>query len=213
MRLIENNALGNLQFITFKTGLVTCMIWASPGHVNLALNNSKTINQNITQMKKIIVLAAMLTIVGSAAYPHAGATAYSAEDALAHRYSPDPASPAVQKSFNRSFAEATHIKWERIGRYYRANFILDGEWVYAYFAADGRELAVSRKLTQEQLPLNLWRLLHKKLENGSLVELFEVAIDGQTTYYTRINNSTHSILYRGSASGGWQVFKKTRHRR
>lgn len=139
----------------------------------------------------------ILTAFGTALYSH----------------EPDPTNQAVLKTFNRSFSDATHIKWERVDRYYRANFKIEGVWVYAYFSRDGRELALSRKITREQLPLNLARLLHQKLETGSLLDLFEVVIDGQTTYYTRINNRTHSILYKGAASGNWQVYKKTRRGR
>lgn len=184
-------------------------------------------------MKKIFGLAAVLAVVGTTVYAHPTtahrheSTVHQHTDAVdrhsptsaylyagtAHLPEPDPTNQAVRKSFNKSFAEATHINWEKIGQYYRANFKLEEGWVYAYFSADGRELAVSRKLDQDQLPLQLARLLHEKLKNGSLVELFEVVIDGQTTYYTRVNNPTHSILYNGTASGNWQVFKKTRHRR
>lgn len=146
-------------------------------------------------MKKILMLAVILVISGTALYSH----------------EPDTINEAVQKTFNKSFSDATNIKWERVGRYYRAHFRTGSEWVYAYFSSDGEQVALSRKITQEQLPLNLSTLLSEKLNEGSLTDLFEVLIDGQTTYYTTIRNSKYSVLYKGTASGRWQVFKKTKH--
>src|SRR5215218_4574815 len=73
--------------------------------------------------------------------------------------------PAALKSFNSSFKNATEVNWSVSNTYYKANFALDGQYVAAYYDAEGKTIAITRNISSFQLPITLQANLKKNYQD------------------------------------------------
>src|SRR5215218_10686652 len=62
-------------------------------------------------------------------------------------------SAELQKEFNRSFAHSTEVKWEKVADYYKVSFLLEGQYLIAYFDAFNTIESISRNISTNMLPL------------------------------------------------------------
>lgn len=143
-------------------------------------------------MKKIIVMAFMLSTFAVSAFAtdNTGVN----EKALS--------------AFSKSFKYAENVKWEIQSNLYKATFNSGGKVMFAYYNAEGEQLALSRNISLEQLPLALATELTSKFDNSWLTELFEVSVNGETSYYATIENATHTITLKADGTGGWSTLSK-----
>ena len=44
-------------------------------------------------------------------------------------------SEALQKEFNKEFAQSTDVEWEKVADFYKASFLMDGQFLTVYFDA------------------------------------------------------------------------------
>lgn len=111
-------------------------------------------------------------------------------------------------TFNKSFRHAEDVRWEVRENLYRATFKTGGKEMYAYYNADGEQVALSRNINIQQLPLSLSTELTSQFENSWLTELFEVSSNGATTYYATLESATHTTVLKAEGTSGWSTFKK-----
>jgi hypothetical protein len=145
-------------------------------------------------MKRFIILALVLTIVSGTSFAN----------------NTDGINQRVLTSFSKKFGNAEDVKWEIRKDLYRAKFTLNGSVFYAYFNASGEQVAVSRNISVSQLPINLATELQSGYNQYWLVELFEVAQQGSTTYYATVESSTHITTFKADNASSWYVSKKER---
>lgn len=143
-------------------------------------------------MKKIIMLALVLTTIASTAFSN----------------NTNAVNQKVLSSFSKAFNNAEDVQWEITKDLYRATFKSGGQIMYAYYNHDGTEVALTRNIFINQLPLNLSAELKKGFAQNWLTELFEVAANGETAYYATIENATHVTILKADGTNGWVVFKK-----
>lgn len=113
-------------------------------------------------------------------------------------------------SFSKSFRHAENVRWEIKDNFYKATFKSGGKEMFAYYNADGDQIALTRNLHIEQLPLTLSTELAAKFQDSWLTELFEVSADGETTYYATLECATHITILKADGTLGWTTFKKDR---
>src|SRR5881275_2494778 len=63
----------------------------------------------------------------------------------------DDVSPKAIESFNSSFKNATEVYWTISQNYYKANFALNGQYVSAYYDAQGKMILLTRNISSLQL--------------------------------------------------------------
>ena len=121
----------------------------------------------------------------------------------------DDVSPKAIKSFNSSFKSATEVNWSVGSNYYKANFALNGQYISAFYDAEGKMIALIRNITSLQLPITLQADLKKNYDCYWISDVMEVANDEGTSYYITLENAdTQLILI--SANDSWNTFKKQR---
>lgn len=116
-------------------------------------------------------------------------------------------SAAVEASFNASFKGATEVVWKSTGDYQKADFVLNGQYVAAYYDADAKLVAVTRNISSVQLPLLLQNSIRKSYANSWVSELFELSDDNGTSYYITLE-SAEAIVTLKSDGVKWSVYRK-----
>ena len=144
-------------------------------------------------MKKRLVIWAMLLLTGlSNSFANDGGTI----------------NDKVTTSFNKEFADAQDVQWETGKDFYKATFTLHNQVMFAFYSGQGSLLALSRNISTSQLPINLYASVKKNYENYWVSELFEVAMNNETTYYITVENGDQKVILKSNGTMGWEVYKK-----
>ncbi|HEX3767258.1 MAG TPA: hypothetical protein VHT72_02735, partial [Puia sp.] len=100
--------------------------------------------------------------------------------------------PAIGKnvisSFNKQFSNARDIKWENQANFSKAEFTINDMVLSAYFNSNGELLAVTRFISPNQLPLQIFNSLKKDYSNYWVSDLFEIQTENGTSYYVTLEN-------------------------
>lgn len=145
-------------------------------------------------MKKMMVAAFVLLMVGitSAFAEKAGG---GSEEAV--------------KSLNKEFANAKNVKWEQSKDYLKASFTINNQVLFAVYNNNGELQSVMRNIVSEQLPLSLLTTLKSGYSDYWITELYEVAADGQTSYFVTLENPDAKVVLKSNAEYNWTVSGKT----
>ncbi len=143
-------------------------------------------------MKKIIILALVLTTLATTAFSNY----------------PDRFSDPALNSFNKTYSNATEVKWESLGEYMKVSFTLDSQRMSAYYNNMGEQVAITRNIRMSQLPLPLMTELKSKCTDRWITELFELSSKEETAYFATLYSADHILILRGDPAGGWSTFRK-----
>jgi hypothetical protein len=118
-------------------------------------------------------------------------------------------SSVVLESFNSSFKKAKEVNWSVKSNLYKASFVLDGQYITAFYDFEDRLLAMTRNLSSSQLPISLQASL-KEEEGFWISELFEVSNDEGTSYYVKLENADTMLVLKATANSSWTTYQKER---
>jgi hypothetical protein len=117
--------------------------------------------------------------------------------------------PGVLQSFKSSFKNAQDVNWSVVQNFYKANFVMNGQHVAAFYDASGELVALSRNISSVQLPISLQTGLKQRYQGFWISDLFEVANDSGTSYYVTLENGDTKLVLK-STENGWATFQKQR---
>lgn len=115
--------------------------------------------------------------------------------------------PTVLKSFHHTFATATEVDWSTTQDLYKAVFLLNGQYVTAYFKQDGTMHAICRHIEVNILPLTLQTTLKNNYKDQWVTDVLEVTNDGGVHYYVTLENADTKLVLK-SASSDWTTYQK-----
>ena len=118
--------------------------------------------------------------------------------------------PAALESFKTSFKSATEVNWSISENYFQADFALNGQYVSAFYDAEGKMIAMSRNISSLQLPLTLQASLKNKYEGYWISGLMEMSTDDGTSYYITLENADSRVILKSVSNTDWSHFKKLR---
>jgi hypothetical protein len=118
-------------------------------------------------------------------------------------------SPRAVKSFNKSFKNATEVKWTVTDSYFKADFALNGQYVAAFYNEDGSMIALTRNLSSLQLPIALQADLKSNYDCYWISNVLEVANEEGTSYYITLETADEQLTLKSSGDS-WSTFKKQR---
>ena len=118
-------------------------------------------------------------------------------------------SPRAVKSFNKSFKNATEVKWTVTDNYFKADFALNGQYVSAFYNEDGGMIALTRNLSSLQLPIALQADLKSNYNCYWISNVLEVANEEGTSYYITLETADEQLTLKSSGDS-WSTFKKQR---
>jgi hypothetical protein len=116
----------------------------------------------------------------------------------------------IVNSFKKDFSSAEEVQWEKGVNFTKATFKLSGQVMFAYYAEEGNLLAVTRNITTSQLPIGLMTEVKKNYSAYWISDLFEIAVNGETSYYITLQNGDYSLVMKSNGAASWEVFKKER---
>jgi hypothetical protein len=115
----------------------------------------------------------------------------------------------VLNAFEKEFADAKDVSWTVSKDHYRACFIYNARYVFAFYTPDGELLAMSRYISSTDLPLNLLSSLKKNYSEYWITDLFEVAKSEGTQYVITVENADTKLILK-AGEGGWNVHERIR---
>lgn len=143
-------------------------------------------------MKKTILSVALLISIGVSSFAN----------------NTEGVNQKVTSSFVKDFNNAKDVKWENGKEFSKVTFTLNGQVMFAYYAANGEKLAMSRNIVSSQLPINLLTDLKKNYNEYWISDLFEMAAGNETSYYVTLENADAKLVLKSSDAANWDVFKK-----
>lgn len=115
----------------------------------------------------------------------------------------------VLNSFNREFKDAKDVKWTTNETFYKASFVFNGQYVYAFYKPDGELMAVTRNISSLDLPMKLQTALRNGYEGYWISELFEISNSDGTKYYLTIEKADSKFVLKSAGDSNWNVYKKS----
>jgi hypothetical protein len=110
-------------------------------------------------------------------------------------------------AFKSEFTTAKEVEWTVNSDHYKATFIYNQRYVFAYYNENGELLGLTRYLSPLDLPLALQNNLKKNYENYWVSDLFEAVKSDETHYYLTVENADTKIVLRSSGNS-WSVYSK-----
>jgi hypothetical protein len=159
----------------------------------MLLLNNKTSQALINGTKKLALIAALLVTVGIGSSFAASTGNGNSND-------------IVIASFRKEFKTADMMAIEVKKEYIKVTFKLNNLVLFAYYSENGDLLAVVRNIVSTQLPIQLLMELKQKYSDNWITDLFEMNVDGQTTYYVTMENSDAKITLRSNGSNNWENY-------
>jgi hypothetical protein len=121
---------------------------------------------------------------------------------------PDNVNEQVISSFKKDFSTAEEVSWEKAQEISKATFTLNGQVMFAWYAENGKQLAVIRNILSSQLPISLLTGLKNNYAGYWISDLFEMVADNTTSYYITIENSIEKIVLKSQDYNSWETFRK-----
>lgn len=147
-------------------------------------------------MKKLIMLAMVLTTLTISGFAN----------------KTNSINRKAEITFKKSYQNAEEVRWEVKDNLYKVSFKTGGKEMYAYYNADGEQVAITRHIHVDQLPLALSSELKDKYGDGWLTELFELSSNGETAYYATIESATHITIMKTEGTTGWTTFERNKRK-
>lgn len=122
----------------------------------------------------------------------------------------DNITPQVVKSFQQTFTNAKDVVWTISPNFYKAEFVLNGQAVTAFYNHQGNLTAITRNITSLQLPIMLQTEIKKDYANYWISDLFELSNDNGTEYYLTVEDGDSKIVLKSIDHTSWSTYSKTR---
>jgi len=146
--------------------------------------------KQMTMKKMIVTLAIVMSTFG----------AFAGEEVT----------PKVLNAFKTEFSDASHVKWLSGENYYKASFMHNSRYFFAYYNAIGELLALKRFISPLDLPLSLQKDLKENYKSYWVSDLMEVAKDNSTTYYITLENANAKLVLKTEDTHGWSFYKRVK---
>ena len=114
----------------------------------------------------------------------------------------------VLNSFNKEFNGAKEVRWTTATDFYKAEFILNDQYITAFYNKDGEFLGMTRNISSLNLPLKLQSKIRSEYAEYWISDLFELSDNDGTHYYITVENADSKVLLKSSDNTDWNIYKK-----
>ena len=116
------------------------------------------------------------------------------------------------ENFRNTFPQATEISYKSAGELTEVNFTWQGLHVAAFYDKEGTQIATSRTVTTENLPLNVQLGLKHQYPGYTPLDAIEYEdIDNNLSYFVTVADQKASYVLHFSQDGSLSVFKKMKN--
>jgi hypothetical protein len=142
-------------------------------------------------MKQILIITALFSVLSFNAAAGEGT----------------PNNPNVISAFQKTFGQPSEVNWKSSGKLYVADFMMNTQYVTAYYSATGQLLGLRKNILSTQLPIFLQAALKEQAKGFWISGLMEVANTDETTYYVILENADEKLVLRSNLNS-WTFFNK-----
>ncbi len=142
-------------------------------------------------------------------------TAFASFFAKATPTNPNPipkeVAPAILQSFQSSFTGVKDVLWSSsAANMYKAEFVLNEQYITAFYSSAGELVALTRNITSTQLPVTLQATLKKEYSNYWISDLFEIASTEEgTSYYVTLETAETKLTLKSNLAT-WTTYQKNK---
>ena len=141
-------------------------------------------------MKKIILSAAIMLALFSAAFANYGSDITDRATA----------------SFHKDFIRVSEMRSDIINNHVRVTFKENNETRYAYYDFQGNLIGVVQHILTSALPEDLQKDIRKHYSNYWVTELFQVTTEEGVYYYIQLTNAEETVVLNSEGNYGWQRY-------
>jgi hypothetical protein len=114
----------------------------------------------------------------------------------------------VAAAFNSNFSQATEVRWEGWGNYYKATFTQNDHTLYVFFSDNAELMGIAKNVLSDKLPVLLQEGLKNKYPDFWITELAKYVISDKTGFLITIENADEKIVLKAMDNQHWQVYSK-----
>ena len=114
----------------------------------------------------------------------------------------------VLNGFREEFGNIADVSWHKTDNSFVARFSLKASKVTAHFDEDGNLLAMSRHISDSQLPSAVITRLIKKFPDQAIRNVVEYVSDNMTRYVITLESETNWTVLKAEENGGLSVLTK-----
>ena len=112
----------------------------------------------------------------------------------------------VTSAFNNNFSQATDVRWEGWGDYYKATFRQNDHTLYVFFSDNAELMGIAKNVLSDKLPVLLQTDLKNKYPDFWITELAKYVIAEKTGFLVTIENTDKKIVLKAMDNRHWQVY-------
>jgi len=117
----------------------------------------------------------------------------------------------VKTSFDKSFPDASDVKWNRSGTIYFGTFKVNDQDISVVYNEDGELKSSSRKLSLSRLPLKVLFAVQDRYSGYNISkEVSEVFSNDESGYLINVENEKNKLALRVDPLGNITVEDKTK---
>lgn len=121
---------------------------------------------------------------------------------------PETFNTKAQQSLATEFKDAKNVEWVTKGNLTEANFEWNGQKLQAFYNEEGEQVAISRVIAADKLPVKALQAINAKYGNYKTTEAIEFnSAEAGLSYYVSMENGTKKTILNVSPEGFISVFK------
>ncbi|BAV07557.1 hypothetical protein SAMN05421788_10991 [Filimonas lacunae] len=111
--------------------------------------------------------------------------------------------------FKAAYPNATHVHYKTLGDLVSIHFIADNTAMEAFYNTDGEQIAISKVISYQALPLKAINALQRKFSHYTTTEVIEMDHSTEGVfYYVSLVNNNQKVIAQVSLEGAVSIFKK-----
>jgi hypothetical protein len=114
----------------------------------------------------------------------------------------------VLNAFSKEFNGAKEVKWTTGSDFYKAVFVLNDQYITAFYNKEGEFLGMTRNISSLNLPLKLQSKVRSEYADYWISDLFELSDNEGTHYYITVEDADSKVMLKSSDNTEWNIFKK-----
>ncbi len=132
------------------------------------------------------------------------ASSFSAASANPH------ITPSVLEAFRSTYLNAKDVHWTELRNTYKVSFQLDGQYVSAFYKADGHLVGTVRNISIMELSPRLKAKLRSEMKNAWLTDLFVLNTNDEEVYYATVESADQKTIYKTKNGRKWEIYESLR---
>lgn len=119
----------------------------------------------------------------------------------------------VLASFEKQFAEATHVSWTEKQGYFLASFKLNDDLMLAWYTPEGEVEAINRWIQLNQMTFLAAKAVTELTKDKYILSMAEISKQSELFYLVKTEDAKCFSVYKVSASGDYTRISKTKKKK